>query len=159
MGNLVTEAMRLTRYNKKGTLTSREVQTAARVYIPGDLLKYAVRESTNAVLRFGKPGLCEGISMTYRASLTFPVPYFLKELKKQSQRRVTKLAGVYLAATLEYICAELLDTSGNTAREARLSTIKPCHIFNSVSADADLNVLFKGLVTDRGFGVPLVPNS
>ena len=38
------EASKLVRYNKKHTLSSREVQTAVRLLLPGELAKHAVSE-------------------------------------------------------------------------------------------------------------------
>ena len=47
-----TEAGKLARYNKKATLSSREVQTAIRLVLPGELAKHAVSEGTKAVTKF-----------------------------------------------------------------------------------------------------------
>ncbi|WIA38012.1 hypothetical protein OEZ86_001383 [Tetradesmus obliquus] len=44
------EASRLARYNKKPTITSREIQTAVRLILPGELAKHAVSEGTKALL-------------------------------------------------------------------------------------------------------------
>jgi histone H2B len=49
---IATEAGRLTRYNKKSTLSSREIQTAVRLMLPGELAKHAVSEGTKAVTKF-----------------------------------------------------------------------------------------------------------
>jgi histone H2B len=49
---LAGEAGRLCRYNKKKTLTSREVQTAVRLLLPGELAKHAVSEGTKAVTKY-----------------------------------------------------------------------------------------------------------
>jgi histone H2B len=38
--------------NKKPTLTSREIQTAVRLVLPGELAKHAVSEGTKAVTKF-----------------------------------------------------------------------------------------------------------
>merc|ERR1711920_722086 len=46
------ESSRLVRYNKKHTLSSREVQTAVRLLLPGELAKHAVSEGTKAVTKF-----------------------------------------------------------------------------------------------------------
>ena len=46
------ESARLVRYNKKHTLSSREVQTAVRLLLPGELAKHAVSEGTKAVTKF-----------------------------------------------------------------------------------------------------------
>ncbi|KAL7252841.1 hypothetical protein ACSBR1_007402 [Camellia fascicularis] len=47
---LAQEASRLARYNKKPTITSREIQTAVRLVLPGELAKHAVSEGTKASL-------------------------------------------------------------------------------------------------------------
>ena len=49
---IAVEAGRLARYNKKSTLSSREVQTAVRLMLPGELAKHAVSEGTKAVTKF-----------------------------------------------------------------------------------------------------------
>ena len=46
------EAGRLARYNKRHTITSREIQTAVRLVLPGELAKHAVSEGTKAVTKF-----------------------------------------------------------------------------------------------------------
>ena len=46
------EAGRLVRYNKKSTLSSREIQTAIRLLLPGELAKHAVSEGTKAVTKY-----------------------------------------------------------------------------------------------------------
>ena len=46
------ESSRLVRYNKKHTLSSREVQTAVRLLLPGELAKHAVSEGTKAVTKY-----------------------------------------------------------------------------------------------------------
>ncbi len=49
---IVTEAGKLARVNKKATLSSREIQTAVRLVLPGELAKHAVSEGTKAVTKF-----------------------------------------------------------------------------------------------------------
>ena len=39
---IATETAQLARYNKKPTVTSREIQTAVRLILPGELAKHAV---------------------------------------------------------------------------------------------------------------------
>ena len=46
------EAGKLATYNKKATLSSREIQTAVRLMLPGELAKHAVSEGTKAVTKF-----------------------------------------------------------------------------------------------------------
>ncbi|KMT05299.1 hypothetical protein BVRB_7g174370 [Beta vulgaris subsp. vulgaris] len=49
---LAQESAKLARYNKKPTITSREIQTAVRLVLPGELAKHAVSEGTKAVTKF-----------------------------------------------------------------------------------------------------------
>ncbi|KAF9603283.1 hypothetical protein IFM89_034616 [Coptis chinensis] len=49
---LAQESSRLARYNKKSTITSREIQTAVRLVLLGELAKHAVSEGTKAVTKF-----------------------------------------------------------------------------------------------------------
>ena len=49
---IASEAGKLARYNGKSTLTSREIQTAVRLSLPGELAKHAVSEGTKAVTKF-----------------------------------------------------------------------------------------------------------
>ena len=46
------EAARLCHYNKRMTISSREVQTAVRLLLPGELAKHAVSEGTKAVTKY-----------------------------------------------------------------------------------------------------------
>nr|XP_019813734.1 PREDICTED: histone H2B type 1-N-like [Bos indicus] len=46
------EASRLAHYNKRSTITSREIQTAVRLLLPGKLAKHAVSEGTKAVTKY-----------------------------------------------------------------------------------------------------------
>ncbi len=43
---LAAESGKLARYSKKATLSSREIQTAVRLVLPGELAKHAVSEGT-----------------------------------------------------------------------------------------------------------------
>jgi len=49
---IAAEASRLAHYNKRSTSTSREIQTAVRLLLPGELAKHAVSEGTKAVTKY-----------------------------------------------------------------------------------------------------------
>ena len=52
LDKVVTGAAKLSRYSKKPTITSREIQTAVRLVLPGELAKHAVSEGAKAVTKF-----------------------------------------------------------------------------------------------------------
>nr|KAG5687968.1 hypothetical protein BaRGS_023092 [Batillaria attramentaria] len=49
---IASEASRLAHHNKRTTITSREIQTAVRLLLPGELAKHAVSEGTKAVTKY-----------------------------------------------------------------------------------------------------------
>merc|ERR1719371_134463 len=50
---LAAESSKLVRYNRKRTLSSREIQSAVKLLLPGELSKHAISEGTKAVQKFG----------------------------------------------------------------------------------------------------------
>jgi len=49
---IANEASQLVRHSNSKTLSSREVQTAVRLILPGELAKHAVSEGTKAVTKY-----------------------------------------------------------------------------------------------------------
>ncbi|XP_028627253.1 histone H2B type 1-F/J/L-like [Grammomys surdaster] len=49
---IVRKALRLAHYNKRSTIISREIQTAVRLLLPGELAKHAVSEGTKPVTKY-----------------------------------------------------------------------------------------------------------
>ena len=49
---IALEASKLVRYNKKHTLSAREIQSAVKLLLPGELAKHAIIEGAKAVNKF-----------------------------------------------------------------------------------------------------------
>ncbi|KAI8147073.1 histone H2B [Fennellomyces sp. T-0311] len=49
---IASEASKLAQINKRSTISSREIQTAVRLTLPGELAKHAVSEGTKAVTKY-----------------------------------------------------------------------------------------------------------
>nr|XP_012422745.1 PREDICTED: late histone H2B.L4-like [Odobenus rosmarus divergens] len=50
--HIADEASRLARSTNHSTITSREIQTAVRLLLPGEIGKHAVSEATKAIIRY-----------------------------------------------------------------------------------------------------------
>ena len=107
----------------------------------------------------GKRGRVAGgtsISRSQRAGVTFPVGRIARYLKKGGYaKRVGSGAPVYMAAVLEYLCAELLELSGNAAKDNKKTRINPRHIQLAIKNDEELNK-YLGKATIAAGGV--MPN-
>ncbi|KRX04370.1 Histone-fold [Pseudocohnilembus persalinus] len=49
---IALESSKLVRFNKRKTLSSREIQTAVKLLLPGELARHAISEGTKAVTKF-----------------------------------------------------------------------------------------------------------
>jgi len=151
-------------------MTSREVQSAVRLILPGELAKHAVSEGTKAVTKFncamdggGGGGWGRGMgksarpsyrSRSAKAGLQFPVGRVHRLMKEKSRMRVGSGAPVYLAAVLEYLAAEVLELSGNASRDNRRVRIIPRHIQLAIRNDEELNKLCRDTVIADGGVIP-----
>lgn len=87
----------------------------------------------------GKKGKSSGSkSRSSKAGLQFPVGRIHRYLKG-SAPRIGAGAPVYLAAVLEYLCAEILELAGNAARDNKKSRIIPRHVQLAIRNDEELN--------------------
>ena len=98
----------------------------------------------------------KNVSSSAKAGLLFPVGRVGRYLKQgKYASRTGAGAPVYMAAVLEYLCAEILELAGNAARDNKKSRIVPRHLTLAVKNDEELNKLL-GNVTIASGGV--LPN-
>lgn len=135
------------------TLSSRLVQTAVKVMIPGELAKHAVTEGTKAIRIFNasEPGQSEKRSLASRAKLIISPARVGKFL---TAPRKSQGAKIYLAAVIDYLLLEILDISGDKARQAKRVRITSRHLMLTVKTDEELKSLFdKYKIEFAGAGV------
>ena len=92
-------------------------------------------------------------SRSAKAGLQFPVGRIHRYLKGAAPR-IGAGAPVYLAAVLEYLCAEILELAGNAARDNKRARIVPRHIQLAVRNDEELNKLLGGVTIAAGGVLP-----
>jgi histone H2A len=105
----------------------------------------------------GKGGRGEKKSTTAssKAGLQFPVGRIGRYLRQgKYATRMGAGAPVYLAAVLEYLCAEILELAGNAARDNKKSRIVPRHLTLAIKNDEELNKLLGGVTIASGGVLP-----
>lgn len=103
----------------------------------------------------GKKGKTSGSKFTKRAGLTFAVGRTRHLIKAgRYASRIAKGAPVYLAAVLEYLCAELLELSGNAARDNKKKRITPRFLTLAIRNDEELNKLLHHVTIAAGGVLP-----
>jgi histone H3/H4 len=168
---VINTASELAALNNQSTLDIRVVQAAVREVLPGELARHAVSEGTKAVNKFKahKVDKSNKTSGATKAGLLFSVSKvrtLLKDcatlqkvhqkageddkrrtilVKKGCDRRVSAGASVYLAAVLEYITAEILELSGNGARDHKHVRITARDLTLAIENDEELAELKKKL--------------
>ncbi|XP_055645511.1 uncharacterized protein LOC129782167 [Toxorhynchites rutilus septentrionalis] len=106
---IAAESSRLAHYNKRSTITSREIQTAVRLLLPGELAKHAVSEGTKAVTKYtsskkmtgrgkGGKGLGKGGAKRHRKVLRDNI----QGITKPAIRRLARRGGVKRISGLIY---------------------------------------------------------
>ena len=92
---------------------------------------------------------------TAKAGLQFPVGRVHRHLKLgRYSKRIGGGAPVYLAAVMEYMCAEVLELAGNAARDNKKSRITPRHLTLAVRNDEELNKFLGGVTIANGGVLP-----
>ncbi|CAG9465025.1 unnamed protein product [Pedinophyceae sp. YPF-701] len=95
------------------------------------------------------------VSKSAKAGLQFPVARVARYLKRGKYAdRLGGGAPVYLAAVLEYLCAEVLELAGNAARDNKKTRIIPRHIQLAVRNDEELSKLLAGVTIAAGGVLP-----
>jgi histone H2A len=103
----------------------------------------------------GGRGDKKSTSASSKAGLQFPVGRIGRYLRQgKYATRMGAGAPVYLAAVLEYLCAEILELAGNAARDNKKTRIVPRHITLAIRNDEELNKLLGGVTIASGGVLP-----
>ncbi|CDR95029.1 Histone H2A [Babesia ovata] len=105
----------------------------------------------------GRKKTVKSVTKSAKAGLQFPVGRIGRYLKNgRYAKRVGAGAPVYLAAVLEYLCAEILELAGNAARDNKKSRIIPRHIQLAIRNDEELSKFLAGITIASGGVMPNV---
>ena len=103
----------------------------------------------------GGRGAKKSTSSSSKAGLQFPVGRIGRYLRQgKYATRMGAGAPVYIAAVLEYLCAEILELAGNAARDNKKTRIIPRHLQLAIRNDEELNKLLSGVTIAQGGVLP-----
>jgi len=132
----------------RSTLSAREVQTATRLLLPGELQKHAVSETIKALTAYNAS---KNGGKSQRARLVLPVARIGNELRAlRPKGRQSAQAAVALAAVIEYLIAEITELAGNAAKDSKKMRITPRHLSLAVHNDQELNKALGDAVFSQG---------
>lgn len=162
LSKIIDSSNILMRRSGNKTLGSRDMQFAVRMTLPGELAKHATAEGTKAVTKYASSveakvkgsEKAKPIPRAVRAGTIFSISRTERKMMKQSVAcKKQAMAAVYLAAVLEYICAEVLELAGNVARDHQKIRVTPRFIKLSILNDEELSKFFDDIVMSGGVNV------
>merc|ERR1711948_20949 len=111
--------------------------------------------TTSSQAKMGKGKGKTSMTRSARAGVQFPVGRIARYMRAGGYaKRIGAGAPVYVAAVLEYLCAELLELAGNAARDNKKQRIIPRHIQLAVRNDEELNKLMGDVTIAHGGVLP-----
>ena len=90
-----------------------------------------------------------------RAGITFPVGKIGRLMRCES-KRVGAEAPVFMAAVMEYLCAEILEIAGEMCKESRKQRLIPRHIELAIRNDEDLARFYQNKTIAGGGMTPYI---
>lgn len=96
-------------------------------------------------------------SKSSRAGLVMSVARVEHNLRRgRYAKRIGTAGSVYLASTLEYLTAEILELAGNACHQNKKKRINPRHIMMAIDSDAELKLLLKDVCIPNSGVLPFI---
>lgn len=136
---------------KKKTVDIELLSSQMDKIFPGEIGTHNKSECNKAIEKFNSflenGEEKKGASWRQKTGIVFQVPRVLKHFKTylSGQKRVNKDIQVFLSASIEYICAEILEFSGRNAIDLENKTLLPKHFERTIENDSELKKLHERL--------------
>lgn len=160
VGNkIASEAVFLTGHCGGKIVSKRAMESSVKLNITAELARHALIEGRKACIKYegtNAGSTRKPITAAKRAGIQIPPSRARKLIENNLSKgfSISQMGCVYLAAVLEYLSAELLELSGNAARDNRRSTINSRHLQYAVHNDEELNKLLRDVAIPGGGILP-----
>jgi histone H2A len=140
--------LNLTIISKKKTISDKEISSALKIVLSGELLNNSIMEGEKAIDNYKKSKNDKTLTCKQmKAGIIFPPSLVEKFLRNFDYTKimVSALAPVYFAAVLEYLTYEILDLSNLNCKDNKRIRINIRDLEVSIRNDTELNNLFTSL--------------
>lgn len=140
-------------------ITVKDLTSAVKILLPSELSKHAIYEGNKAVKKleaekkevlpqpprlWPRPKIGKK-RKEIKSGLVFPIAKVEKLIRENTKQKLSSGVSVFMTAVIEYLCAEILELSGNVSRDLRTIRITPRNIFFAVDTDDELSKLLEKL--------------
>lgn len=129
------------------TVSVKTMQESVLMTLTGDLKKHAISAARDSVTKYTRSeshNNGQEISIVKRSGLIID-PLQVKHILITYIPSVNRYADtlfIYTASVLEYLLSEILELSGNEAKDLNKKTIDSDHIFKAIQNDEELKIVF-----------------
>lgn len=150
---LVDAARSVLRVQSKVTVSSDTIVAATRIILRGSLLQGSLSAINDALKRYDASSKVKDQKrrrIESRAGLIFSVSRTRHLLEQGLIGRISKRASISLAAVLQYISGQILQSSASVADSVKKTTISTRHLRLAVGTDEELSSLFSQVIFSGG---------
>lgn len=143
--HLMQEVDKVLTKNRSATVSTKAVRKAVREFFPSKLARTSNDFAASAVAKYfaHKAKHSDQIERnSTKAGLVFPVSLVGKALHAKKYRAGPPGA-IYVAAVLEYVCAEILQSAGHIANGERHKRITYEDVREAILADHDVKAILQ----------------
>lgn len=147
INNICSHIKKLLVFCNKRICSVKEIKTVARFFFKGKLLINAINEGQKAVDNYiAFDASLKNVAKNTRANITIPPSLISKIFKDNSIAfSSSSPASVFLAAVIDYILHDILDTTVILCKDTKRTRINIQHIHLVVNNDIELLSIFNSL--------------